>query len=115
MVANCCAMGRSSAEATNAFLMRIARCEGRRLRRALMRDDRLLVFPVVFLVVELLVEGPCDAEPVCDLAAGFAVDVESELWAAHSISDNNPAVAPAIIRVRNRAGKDEGRRFIESL
>jgi hypothetical protein len=41
--------------------------------------------------------------------------VESELWAAHSISDNNPAVAPAIIRVRNRAGKDEGRRFIESL
>jgi hypothetical protein len=38
MVANCCAIGRSSLDATKAFLIRIARAEGRRLRRAVSLD-----------------------------------------------------------------------------
>jgi len=37
-VANCCAMGRNSVDATKALLMRMARAEGRRLRRGVSFD-----------------------------------------------------------------------------
>jgi hypothetical protein len=115
-------MGRSVAEATNAFLIRMARCEGRRLCRALMREERPFVaffaaevLDDVALLDVFLVDVFLDAA-LDFVADGLAVeDAESELCAAESETVSNPAAAATRRRLRKPSEKYRGRRFIETL
>jgi hypothetical protein len=90
--------------------MRMARGEGRRLRRALTRDERLFVF----FAAEVFVDALLAPAAVDFVAEGLVEDAESELCAAESETVSNPAVA-ATRRLRKPWEKCRGRHFIETL
>jgi hypothetical protein len=109
-------MGRNSLEATKALLMRMARCEGRRLCRALIFEECfpglwavLLTLPVPFVL--FLDEVALGFELVCLLE-----EVEEPaVWATRGETGTNPARMAAKREPRKVAARDRPKYFIVSL
>jgi hypothetical protein len=111
-------MGRSSLDATKARLMRIALCEGWRLRRALVLDrveGRVPLFRVDLLDAAVFLEPGLAVADELDFAGLAGEDVASEDCAAATETHIHAAREAATMRMPASAENGEQKYFIRSL